>query len=128
YGIMEPTFSTAGDARSPGPDRPGRSAPAPDLGAAFVVTADVGASCPSVSASVPGAPSGSRSPSASPEGLAGLPPFELRALRIAETGWGAGWELRQAPPRRPWMDQHTHAYHCLPLVVANQWGWQVHFP
>ena len=26
------------------------------------------------------------------------------------------------------MDRHPHAYHCLPLVVANQWGWQVTCP
>jgi hypothetical protein len=26
------------------------------------------------------------------------------------------------------MDQLTHAYHCLPLVMANQWGWQILCP
>jgi Family of unknown function (DUF6065) len=57
-----------------------------------------------------------------------LPPFELKAYRILNHAWGEGWQLRAAPPRRLWMDEHTHAYHCLPLVVANQWGWQMLCP
>lgn len=57
-----------------------------------------------------------------------LPPFELRALRLLDHGWGEGWELRPSPLRRAWMDAAPHAYHCLPLVVANQWGWQVLCP
>ncbi|CAN5912208.1 hypothetical protein BH23PLA1_BH23PLA1_37400 [soil metagenome] len=57
-----------------------------------------------------------------------LPPFELRALRLLEHGWGEGWELRPSPARRYWMDDRPHSYHCLPMVVANQWGWQVLCP
>jgi hypothetical protein len=123
---MEPTnLPPEEDARG----RPGRSASPIDLGT-FVVTADAGAGRPAVG---PGAPTvadrpeapaampGFDPPPACPETIEGLPPFELRALRIVEAGWGAGWGLRPAPPRRPWMDEHTHAYHCLPLVVANQW-------
>jgi len=56
------------------------------------------------------------------------PPFELTAYRILDRGWGAGWDLKPAEPRRDWMDEHTHAYHCLPLVVANQWGWEILCP
>jgi hypothetical protein len=26
------------------------------------------------------------------------------------------------------MNENPHAYHCLPLVIANQWGWQVVCP
>ncbi|QEH31998.1 hypothetical protein OJF2_04670 [Aquisphaera giovannonii] len=62
---------------------------------------------------------------------AGTPPapLELKALRVvAPEGWGAGWVLRPSPRRRNWMDGNPHAYHCLPLVIANQWGWQVLCP
>ena len=55
-------------------------------------------------------------------------PFELRALRLLDHGWGEGWQLRPSPARRYWMDAHSHAYQCLPMVVANQWGWQVLCP
>jgi hypothetical protein len=57
-----------------------------------------------------------------------LPPFHLRALRLVERGWGAGWGLRPSPQRRAWMDAHPHSYKCLPMVVANQWGWQILCP
>lgn len=43
-------------------------------------------------------------------------------------GWGKGWQLRPGPSRRNWMDLSKHAYHCLPLVMANQWGWQILCP
>jgi uncharacterized protein DUF6065 len=33
--------------------------------------------------------------------------------------------LIPAPSRRTWMDEGTHAYHCLPLKMANQAGWFV---
>jgi hypothetical protein len=55
-------------------------------------------------------------------------PFTLQALRLLEGGWGAGWALRPSPVRRHWMSQHPYAYQCLPMVVANQWGWQVLCP
>jgi hypothetical protein len=56
-------------------------------------------------------------------------PLELKALRVvAPEGWGAGWALRPSPQRRQWMNENPHAYHCLPLVIANQWGWQVLCP
>src|SRR5579883_2796751 len=57
-----------------------------------------------------------------------LPPLEFKALRLIPYGWGEGWGLRPSPSRRHWMDEHEHAYHCLPLVIANQWGWQVLCP
>jgi hypothetical protein len=57
-----------------------------------------------------------------------LPLVEFRALRLFPSGWGAGWQLRPSPPRRHWMDEHPHAYKCLPLVIANQWGWQILSP
>ncbi|MEO6810581.1 MAG: DUF6065 family protein [Isosphaeraceae bacterium] len=57
-----------------------------------------------------------------------LPPVALRALRLLDHGWGQGWGLRPSPVRRAWMNEHPHAYQCLPMVVANQWGWQVLCP
>ena len=54
---------------------------------------------------------------------------ECKALRlVAPEGWGAGWAIRPSPQRRQWMNENPHAYHCLPLVIANQWGWQVLCP
>ena len=55
-------------------------------------------------------------------------PLEFKALRIFPHGWAAGWKLRPSPPRRHWMDELPHAYKCLPLVIANQWGWQILCP
>jgi hypothetical protein len=55
-------------------------------------------------------------------------PFTLKALRLLEHGWGEGWGLRPAPARRHWMSEQPSAYQCLPMVVANQWGWQVLCP
>jgi hypothetical protein len=57
-----------------------------------------------------------------------LPLLEFKALRLLPYGWGAGWQLRPSPPRRHWMDEEPHAYKCLPLVIANQWGWQILSP
>jgi hypothetical protein len=39
-------------------------------------------------------------------------------------------ELRPAPRRREWMDEtpRAFAYHCLPLVTANQHGWEMLCP
>jgi hypothetical protein len=60
---------------------------------------------------------------------AALSALEMKALRVvAPDGWGAGWALRPSPQRRQWMNEHSYAYHCLPLVIANQWGWQVLCP
>jgi hypothetical protein len=61
----------------------------------------------------------------STEGRANL---SLTAMRIVGGGWGEGWALRPAPARRAWMDAKPHSYQCLPLVIANQWGWQVLCP
>jgi hypothetical protein len=55
-------------------------------------------------------------------------PLTLQALRLLEGGWGAGWGLRPSPVRRHWMSEEPSAYQCLPMVVANQWGWQVLCP
>jgi hypothetical protein len=58
-----------------------------------------------------------------------VPAVELKAMRVvAPAGWGGGWALRPSPPKRQWMNENPHAYHCLPLVIANQWGWQVLCP
>jgi Family of unknown function (DUF6065) len=57
-----------------------------------------------------------------------LPHVDFKALRLIPHGWGEGWQLRPAPARRHWMDELPHAYKCLPLVVANQWGWQILCP
>ncbi len=65
---------------------------------------------------------------ADPGGDRSLPTVEFKALRLLPHGWGEGWRLRPSPARRRWMDELTHAYHCLPLVIANQWGWQVQCP
>src|SRR5689334_5972908 len=39
-------------------------------------------------------------------------PFTLRALRLLDHGWGAGWGLRPAPVRRQWMSEHPGSYQC----------------
>ena len=57
-----------------------------------------------------------------------LPRVDFKALRLIPYGWGEGWQLRPSPLRRHWMDELPHAYKCLPLVVANQWGWQILCP
>jgi hypothetical protein len=54
--------------------------------------------------------------------------FTLQALRLIDYGWGEGWGLRPAPARRHWMSEYPYAYQCLPMVVANQWGWQILCP
>lgn len=55
-------------------------------------------------------------------------PFRLRCLRISDRGWAEGWQIRPSPQRRAWMNEQPYSYQCLPLVVANQWGWQVLCP
>jgi hypothetical protein len=57
-----------------------------------------------------------------------LPRLDFKALRLMPYGWGEGWGLRPSPARRNWMDEDQRAYQCLPLVMANQWGWQVLCP
>lgn len=52
-------------------------------------------------------------------------PLAVKALRLLDHGWGEGWGLRPAPVRRGWMDESKYAYLCLPMVAANQWGWEV---
>jgi hypothetical protein len=68
------------------------------------------------------------SSSAAAESSLSLPSVEFKALRLIPHGWGEGWQLRPAPARRYWMDELPHAYKCLPLLVANQWGWQILSP
>ncbi len=66
---------------------------------------------------------------AAAEGRAtGPEPLHFQALRILEHGWGEGWSLRPGPARRAWMTEEPTTYQCLPMVVANQWGWQVLCP
>jgi hypothetical protein len=62
------------------------------------------------------------------EARRGASPFSLKALRVLAHGWAEGWALRPSPVRRHWMDESLAAYHCLPLVMANQWGWQILSP
>ena len=40
---------------------------------------------------------------------------------------GAWFHARPASPKREWMDNtpHQHAYRCLPLIHANQHGWEI---
>jgi hypothetical protein len=59
---------------------------------------------------------------------ASLHPFQLQAFRVTDQGWGEGWMILPLPARRSWMDAQPYAYQCPPLVVANQWGWQVTCP
>src|SRR5262249_15123574 len=90
------------------------------------------------SAAPPGASSPARSSGDEPGRMEGTPavsepaetapPLEFRALRLLDHGWGAGWAIRPGPSRRHWMDANLHTYKCLPLVIANQWGWQVLCP
>jgi len=59
-----------------------------------------------------------------PEGsTASVAPF-LRAYRLADA---PALRIVPAPARRAWMDAtfNRWAYHCLPLVVANQDGWLI---
>ena len=55
-------------------------------------------------------------------------PFRLDVFRLGEGEWTEGWDLKPAPARRDWMDALPYAYQCLPLVMANQWGWLIHAP
>jgi hypothetical protein len=57
-----------------------------------------------------------------------LPRLDFKALRLIPWGWAEGWQLRPSPSRRHWMDESPHSYKCLPLVIANQWGWQILCP
>ncbi len=45
-------------------------------------------------------------------------------------GDGGGYEVRPASSRRQWMDEahDRHPYRCLPLVVANGYGWEILSP
>jgi Family of unknown function (DUF6065) len=67
-------------------------------------------------------------PSGESASLLSIPTVEFKALRLLPYGWGEGWQLRPGPARRNWMDDLPHAYKCLPLVLANQWGWQLLCP
>src|SRR5437764_893164 len=55
-------------------------------------------------------------------------PVAITALKVKEGSWCDGWGLRPSPARRHWMDGLPYSYRCLPMVVANQWGWQVLCP
>ena len=72
--------------------------------------------------------SGTESQASAPGPSKRIPSVDFKALRLIPFGWGEGWQLRPAPARRHWMDELPHAYKCLPLVVANQWGWQILCP
>lgn len=51
----------------------------------------------------------------------GDPPFLLAAYRTGRTTM----QIIPAPAKRQWMDEtdHSFASRCLPLLMANQWGW-----
>lgn len=54
--------------------------------------------------------------------------MQLTAYEI-ESGAADGWVIRPASRERDWMSaNNSHAYRCLPLVVANQMGWVVECP
>lgn len=55
-------------------------------------------------------------------------PLAVKALKIKDGSWLDGWRLRPSPARRHWMDGRPYSYQCLPMVMANQWGWQVLCP
>lgn len=55
-------------------------------------------------------------------------PLKFQALRLIEGKWGEGWQIRPSPTKRQWMNLRPYAYQCLPMVVANQWGWQILCP
>jgi hypothetical protein len=76
------------------------------------------------------APDDAQNPSSRPtaESTIDRPPLEFKALRLLPYGWGEGWALRPSPVRRRWMDELPQSYQCLPLVIANQWGWQLLCP
>ena len=57
-----------------------------------------------------------------------IPALDFKALRLLPHGWGEGWQLRPSPGRRHWMDELPHAYQCLPMILANLWGWQLLCP
>ena len=80
--------------------------------------------------SVPSASSAAEPAPSDPRGEAGpMPrPFQLEAFRITDQGWGGGWMILPLPARRSWMDAQPYAYQCPPMVVANQWGWQITCP
>jgi Family of unknown function (DUF6065) len=71
---------------------------------------------------------GSENRPAAPASSMSIPNLEFKALRLIPYGWGEGWQLRPSPARRQWMDELPHAYKCLPLILANQWGWQILCP
>lgn len=52
--------------------------------------------------------------------------MRLTAYRLGPVAPG----LRAAPPRREWMDEtdERYAYRCLPLTMANQFGWELLCP
>jgi hypothetical protein len=54
-------------------------------------------------------------------------PCKLLAYVVSTTD---GWTMEPAPGKRDWMDAtgEKFAYRCLPLVMANQAGWQVTCP
>lgn len=65
-------------------------------------------------------------PTPEPERPADEPPLELTAFEVS----AGPVPLRAASGRRQWMDD-THerfAYRCLPLVIANQIGWEALCP
>ncbi len=76
------------------------------------------------------APDDAHPPSSRPadESSVNKPSLEFKALRLLPHDWGEGWALRPSPPRRRWMDELPQSYQCLPMVIANQWGWQVLCP
>ncbi|HEX4293389.1 MAG TPA: DUF6065 family protein [Rhizomicrobium sp.] len=61
-----------------------------------------------------------------PDEPTALPPLELECFALT-TGLP---KLAPADPRRAWMDAfpERHAYRCLPLAIANAYGWEILSP
>jgi len=59
-------------------------------------------------------------------GAAPLPPLELECFAVTS----APPKLVAANPLRRWMDEfpQRHAYRCLPLAIANAYGWEILSP
>ncbi len=55
------------------------------------------------------------------------PPSEPLEMIIYEVQAGHGLRWAPATATRGWMDKtaHRNAYHCLPMMMANQCGWQL---
>lgn len=55
------------------------------------------------------------------------PAFSDTLLLVAyDVGSGTDMKIGPAKPSRSWMDTERFLYRCLPMVIANQYGWMIH--